>query len=187
MIIAGVDYSLTCPGVCVHDTEKGPPTFDNCHHYFRASQKKFEMFEQGNLHGSTHQPYSSDEERYANLAEWARDILDQHQATHIFLEGYAFSASGKVFNIAEATGQLKHELWLDDRYIFVTVPPTVVKKIFTGKGNASKEQMYDVFEAQNPKANLRLRLTPRSGKCISPVSDVIDAYALVKYGYNIVL
>ena len=34
MIIAGIDYSMSCPAICVYDTQKGKFSFNNTHHYF---------------------------------------------------------------------------------------------------------------------------------------------------------
>ena len=33
MIIAGVDYSLTCPAMCVFDDEDGEFSFEKCNFY----------------------------------------------------------------------------------------------------------------------------------------------------------
>ena len=67
---------------------------------------------------------------------------------------------------------------------FDIVPPTVIKKFATGKGNANKEKMYEAFDVENPGVDIRSWLTPRSTNTISPVSDVVDAYFIVKYGLN---
>ncbi len=34
MIVAGVDYSLTCPAMCVFDTEDGEFNFEKCQFYY---------------------------------------------------------------------------------------------------------------------------------------------------------
>ena len=33
MVIAGIDYSLTCPAICIHDSHDGVFNFDNAHFY----------------------------------------------------------------------------------------------------------------------------------------------------------
>ena len=40
MIIAGVDYSLTCPAMCVFDLEDGEFTFEKCNFYFLTQSRK---------------------------------------------------------------------------------------------------------------------------------------------------
>ena len=56
------------------------------------------------------------------------------------IEDYSFGSKGRVFNLAENCGLLKYMLFKKG-YRFFTVPPTVVKKFATGKGNANKEAM----------------------------------------------
>ena len=40
MIVAGIDYSMTCPGVCIYNTDKDLQ-FKNCDHFFMAPSKKY--------------------------------------------------------------------------------------------------------------------------------------------------
>jgi hypothetical protein len=90
----------------------------------------------------------------------------------------------KVFHIAENTAILKYNLW-DAQIEFDIIPPTVIKKFATGKGNANKEKMYEAFVNENPGVDLRSWLTPRSSNVISPVSDIVDAYFIAKYGLSL--
>jgi Holliday junction resolvasome RuvABC endonuclease subunit len=56
------------------------------------------------------------------------------------IEGYAFAAKGAKFNLGEVGGVLRLALY--DRSIpSIEVPPTYLKKFFTGKGNAQKNVM----------------------------------------------
>ena len=122
-------------------------------------------------------------DRYDDIGNWAISILDDHGVKKAFLEGYSFGSTGRVFNIAENTAILKYNLW--DRYIDTTiVPPTTIKKYATGKGNANKEKMYEAFCNENSKTQLKEMLTPRAARVISPVSDIVDAYYIVKYGLS---
>ena len=140
------------------------------------------MFNEGNLYGENHSSYKSDEDRYDDIANWAMVILlRKNKVNKAFLEGYSYSSTGKVFHIAENTAVLKYLMW-DEELDFEIVPPTVIKKFATGKGNANKEKMYEAFCKENPSVDLRSQLTPRSSNVISPVSDVVDAYFIAKYG-----
>ena len=78
---------------------------------------------------------------------------------------------------------LKYLMWSEELE-FEVVPPTVIKKFATGKGNANKEKMYEAFCTENPKMDLRSQLTPRSSNVISPGNDIVDAYFIAKYGFS---
>ena len=66
---------------------------------------------------------------------------------------------------------------------YQSVPPTVIKKYATGKGNANKDLMYEAFsdELLTPP-DLKSALTPRSKKLTNPVTDIVDAYYIAKWG-----
>jgi len=64
-------------------------------------------------------------------------------------------------------------------YKFFTVPPTVVKKYATGKGNATKEKMYDAFVAETG-VDLHNIISPTT-KLGSPTTDVVDAWYIARY------
>lgn len=69
----------------------------------------------------------------------------EHGIRWVCLEGYAMGAKGRVFDIAEAGGALKHELYLEDINV-VIVPPKTLKKWHTDNGNANKEMMAEAAE-----------------------------------------
>jgi len=59
----------------------------------------------------------------------------------VCMEGYAYNAKGKVFELGECGGIIKLLLrHLGIKAVF-SVPPTDLKKFVTGKASASKEQM----------------------------------------------
>jgi len=182
MIIAGIDYSMSCPAICVHDTKDGDFAFWNTYNYFRSNLRRFDSFNDNRLMGENHGPWKTEEDRYDDIANWALTILlKTHNVNKVFLEGYSYGSTGKVFHIAENTAVLKYLMW-DEELEFEIIPPTVIKKFATGKGNANKEKMYEAFDTENPGVNLRSWLTPRSSNTISPVSDIVDAYFIAKYG-----
>lgn len=66
---------------------------------------------------------------------------------------------------------------------FDCVTPTVIKKFATGKGNADKERMQEVFEAENSiRLKAELNMTEKQW---NPSSDIIDAYWICKYGFTL--
>jgi len=121
------------------------------------------------------------EERYNNISNWILDKVVKHKVECVYIEGYAFNAVGRVFQIAENTGVLKYRLWSNNLNC-ITVPPTVIKKFATGKGNANKEAMQDSFISETG-INLKdiLQLTDKQW---NPSSDIIDSYYVCKYGVS---
>ena len=186
MILAGIDYSLTCPAISVYNTESNNFCFDNVFSYFRSNLKRFDHFNDLNMIAENHNPNTSDEDRYDDIPNWALTILLRtHSVDKVILEGYSYGSTGKVFNIAENTAVLKYSMW-NEELEFEVVPPTVIKKFATGKGNANKEKMYEAFCNENVGSDLRELLTPRSSNVISPVGDIVDSYYILKYGLSLI-
>jgi crossover junction endodeoxyribonuclease RuvC len=179
MRIVGIDYSLTCPCVCVYNPNKGKFKFENCNFYYLTTNKKYILKEKNITGNEGNTDYKSDEERYFNIALWVMKNIGKKDI--VYLEGYSLGSKGLIFNIAEHTGLLKHMLWAFDVKMNV-VPPTVNKKFATGKGNANKELMQEKF-IEETGFNLKdmLKMTDKQW---NPSSDIIDAYYLCKYGAN---
>ena len=111
-------------------------------------------------------------ERYSRLASWVCDELMWQQRPYIAIENYAYSATGRVFNIGENTGILKYMLF-QNKMNFETVTPQMVKKYATGKGNAKKVDMADAFTKETG-----LDLTG-----IKQWSDISDSYWISRWLY----
>lgn len=177
-ILAGIDYSLCGPCICVFEGG-GKFCFDNCCFYFLTDTKKYAKSFMGNIHGELFSEWNQDMERYQSIADWAIDILKDVQ--HVALEGYAYSATGKVFHIAENTGVLKYKLFQEDIPVTI-IPPTEVKKNGCGKGNADKQMMHDAF-LKETGIDLKSIITPDKKDVTSPVSDIIDSYYICKMAH----
>jgi len=176
--IAGIDISLTSPSICVFSGTEF--NFKQCHFYFLTEVIKLSKFFNERLIGGTVE-FSTQEERYHKISGWALKVLATHHVTQVFLEDYAYAATGRVFHIAENGGVLKYRLW-SSQYDTYYIAPTTIKKYATGKGNANKEQMQVAFlnETQyNVKDILGL-----TDKQWNPSSDIIDSYFICKYGYE---
>jgi hypothetical protein len=178
MIIAGIDYSMRSPCICVFTgTTKEAFTFNRCKFYFLTDTKKYAEFFLKNIHGSRFQDWNCDFQRYKSIADWAMDkVMGCEQ---IAIEGYSMGSKGKVFHIAENTGVLKYKIYNSGVPLEV-VPPTTVKKWATGKGNADKEQMHQAF-MKDTGIDLRWKITPDKTKIGNPVSDIVDSYYICKY------
>lgn len=176
MKIAGIDYSMTSPAICIHDTTK-EFKFDNCEVYFMTQLKKYEI-EHKNIHGKLLE-FTDAMDRYDKISSFFIDRVLENDIQYVYIEDYSLGSKGKVFHIAENTGILKYRLW-QFQVDVVCVPPTVIKKFATGKGNSDKQKMQDSFEAENTiRLKHELNMTDKQW---NPSSDIIDAYWICKYG-----
>ena len=185
--IAGIDYSLTSPAICVWKEidDDRHFNFDMCDVYYLETTQRLKRAEHEilNLHTEIYPEWETEEQRHDLLSDWAMSIIS---GCEVFIEGYAFATSGKshVRSVAENTGLLKHKLY-KSKHEYISVPPSVVKKYATGRGNANKEVMYDAFNAELvTPPDLQQRLKPKSKKLSNPVTDIVDAYFIAKWGWE---
>lgn len=178
MIVCGIDYSLTSPAITVHNGESWD--VKNCKFFYKAHNKK-RIVENERFFGTMYPSYDSDVHRYHNLAAWSADILTSHKVDVAFIEGYAFGAVGRVFQIAENAGLLKYLIWQQGiRYdVFA---PTEIKKHATGKGSAPKDKLYEAFLAETG-VDIRQELGIMNVNDWNPVSDIVDSYYIAKLGF----
>ena len=178
MLIAGIDYSLCGPCVCVFNGTLF--SFKHCTFYYLTDIKKYTDIQVQNIFGERFLDYNTDMERYETIADWAMEILVGVE--QIALEGYSFNSTGRVFNIAENTGVLKYKIYQAGTPLTI-FPPQEIKKYATGKGNADKEVMYKSFllETGFPVKDV---IAPDKKNVCSPVSDIIDSYFICKKLYD---
>jgi Holliday junction resolvasome RuvABC endonuclease subunit len=177
MAYAGIDLSLTSPAMCIFhgNTEF---TIEKCTFSYLADIPK-RIINTPQISGKIFPSYTTQYERYENISTWIISTLLENKITKIYLEDYSYGSTGRVFHIAENTGVLKYLLWKNDIEIN-TVPPTVVKKTATGKGNANKEMMQEFF-IKETGLNIKNMLS-LTDKQWNPSSDLIDSYYVCKYG-----
>ena len=186
MKLAGIDYSLTSPAICVWKQNVDRLfDFDSCDLYYLETAQRLKRANIGilNLHPEPYPDWETEEQRHDLLSDWAMSCI---QGCEVFIEGYAFATSGKshVRSVAENSGLLKHKMYKSNQK-FTSVPPTVIKKYATGKGNANKEVMYEAFNAELlTPPDLKTTLKPKSTKLTSPVTDIVDAYFIAKWGWE---
>lgn len=177
----GLDYSMSCPCLCLCE---GDIRIENCRFYFLTDIKKYVgEFSNGKYQGTIFPDYSSEEERFHVISEHFIKILSKIRKDVIIgnmnIEGYAMGAKGRVFAIGENTGVIKHKLYLYGIQ-FNIVPPTVIKKFATGKGNSDKNIMYDFFLTET-KTNLKEIFGYNKTSIGSPIGDIVDSYYICKY------
>ena len=110
-------------------------------------------------------PYSEGTDRVAAILWRVSTWMEEYKPTHICLEDYAYGVgkSGRLFDIGELGGCLKL-LFLSRGLPIILVPPTVLKKFVTGKGNASKQEVMRDLKQKWGRSFVS--------------SDMADAYAL---------
>jgi hypothetical protein len=189
----GIDYSLSSPGVCVN-TSEGEFRYEDCSFYFLTGTKKYDnTFKDNDVRyvGTGHKLYTSEPERYNNIADWAIDIIKSHIKEYqikeklfywpgnptIQIEDYSYGSTGRVFHIAENLGLLKYKLKMECGWDYTLLAPSVIKKFATDKGNANKELMLGAFQ-EDTGVNLGLLL---DSSVKSPITDIADAYFICKY------
>lgn len=169
MITAGIDYSISCPAICLYSGDSKTPKIADCHFYYLTSVKKY-VGKWGGFTGEAYPKWTHPMERYDKISQWAFDKI--HMADTVYIEDYGFNANGRITDLAEHTGVLKYRLWQEYmKYSPVSIGS--VKKALTGKGNASKEQIGKIWAKEIPPVFT-------SGK--SPIADCIDAYGVLLAG-----
>lgn len=176
---AGIDYSMSSPGLVVGNSSNPDELM-----YYGFRQKKKQVSTKPNIILMEYPEYTCNEERYLKLASIFVEILKKNDVKKVWLEGYAYGATGNVFNVGENTGVLKNLLWLAG-IEFEAIAPNVAKKYLTGKGNANKTAMFESYIAKTGHQLDKLIDDERKGdKIPSPVHDLIDAYTMLQVGIS---
>lgn len=185
-VLAGIDYSLRTPCVCIIEPFTGSSTivpYAFCDFYF-LTDKPSHAIDQDNIHGTLMGSWKTPEERYESIADWTLGVLRKHKCKSIGLEDYAFRATNQsaLTQLAESTGLLKYFLHNES---IASTPYSIshIKKFATSKGNATKEMMYQAFVRDNWNSIEEYSICLNSGfgrkpdaTPRSPVTDMVDAY-----------
>jgi Holliday junction resolvasome RuvABC endonuclease subunit len=109
-------------------------------------------------------------ERLEHIWWHVHSALVEREITDVIIEGYAFAANARHHRIGEGGGAVRIAAVQAGAVAIWEVPPTSLKKWFTGKGAASKDDM--MSEAAR-----------RLGAPL-PCHDIADAYALWLAGHD---
>lgn len=175
--VAGIDFSLSCPAMCVHVGD----TWDvsTCKFFYLYSVKKW-IRQNNNLLSQDFAPYFTIEERLDSISSWFVEQLNQFDAPEVFIENYSYTShSSSTHILAEGCGLLKHKIW-QSKFKLQLLPVTAIKKFATGKGNATKEGMFRSFINEGSWLDKAMECPP--GK--SPLADLVDAYFIAKMGFS---
>jgi len=164
----GIDYSMNSPAVCVMKTDY-KDFYNDCQLFYLGSSESTPLH---NVHRYKKHDWKTNEDRFNFLKIFVMKCLNLYpnEIEKVYLEGYSYGSTGRTtFEIGENTGVLKHYLWHSGYEINVT-SPTSIKKYFTGKGNAKKEDMYESFiDNSGAPADFRTVISPKHSKIDSPV------------------
>lgn len=169
-MIWGIDFSITSPAICQLAEDD---SFINSKFWFLTSVKKrVGVF--NNITGSLHKEWSCDMERYQQISDWVMNCIQPSMVDKVYIEGYSLNSKGKIYQIHENTAVLKYRLYTE-HLIFDTIPPTVIKKSATKKGNANKELIYSHFLKSNPDIREWLGIEKKE-KIGNPIGDIVDSF-----------
>lgn len=190
----GIDMSVRSPGLSVYCECTAAPTL---HLYFLCMRKR----DRGRNHVSMiqlphrvlcsigHLPYvpvPSEAKggivHTTRLCQSIREVLTQGctGARTIYIEDYAYGMhdSRATSSLCELGGVLKYVL--QDMGPVVLVAPSRLKKIFTGDGRATKQDMYRAFRARGyPDLYRVFGMGDTATGVPAPISDLVDATALI--------
>lgn len=178
-IYAAIDYSMTCPCLCLH--QGNTFSYSNCQfHYLTDCQKR--VLDHPQFHGKVGpKPNGNNAERFEILANFILQSIPS--GAIVSLEGYSYGSKGTVFEIGENTGLFKYLLWKNLKIVPHIIPPTTIKKYAFGKGNAKKEQMIQSF-VKKTECDIEELFGTKGTKILNPISDIVDAYFLCDYIYH---
>lgn len=174
--LLGIDYSVQCPALCLTD--------GTTHQWFVNYRLRGKPYPSMPTVDWTVSTTEGDLPRFLELADWVVRVVRDTAPDHIALEDYAFSRAGRLTQLGENCGILKGDLWRQFPHIPLhIIGPTTMKKFATGKGFATKDEIWAAFIAREPHAAPWAKLChPKAAKIGSPVADIADAYFLAQYG-----
>lgn len=191
MIVAGVDYSITSPSVCVCSTNDtfewsacsiltitGNTAIQSTENITVVYNPSVDLVKKIPLNEC-----SQNICRYQYLANVSTDFIQRKEVEYVLLEDYSYASSGRTFHLGENVGTIKNCLY-SNGIEFQVVPPTVVKKIVTGKGNANKDDMYKAFVGMTGVDLYDLLGISKKKTIPAPITDIVDAFFICKIAYE---
>jgi len=176
MIISSIDASITSSGITKFYLNDKLEITNKKYLGFTTVKKNVKKNDEGEIIyynlGSKTKPsqFKNDIERFMWFEEKIINFVQD--SNYIGLEGYAFAAKGKVFNIGEFTGNLKKTIYLKGIPLRIYDPNTI-KMFATNNGNCDKSLMLTYF-LKEPE-HLRFEF-PKDLIEKAPYEDIIDSY-----------
>ena len=110
--------------------------------------------------------------RLSSLIDKIKNSMD-NEVKWGAVEGLSFGSIGRMAELGGLSYFIR-KMFIDSNISFIIVPPTVLKKYWTGKGNASKIDMI----AESMKKNIEIPFTKKYNKVELYDDNCVDALAL---------
>lgn len=176
MIIVGIDYSMSSPGLIKAELDENLEIIRMDYQGFCSVAKTAKMDPDHITHFKK-EHFDNNFDRFAKLSELCMEFINEWgDPDYVAIEDYAMgSSSGMNFTIGEATMLTKIAVY-NTGCKFRTYEPTLIKKFATCKGNAKKEQMQEAY-AELGETYIDLEHLPINK---GPREDLVDAYWIAK-------
>lgn len=176
--IIGIDYSMSSPAICRFSGTKF--SFDNCFFHYITGTKKYALHSP-QFHGAMLGEFPTNEHKFDFLADWVINRCPNGDV-FVYIEDFAFAASGRITDMAENTGVLKNKLFHEGIERNKVAPGTLKK--FAIHGRASKHEMIEQFIKETGCDLYKLfDMSPKQKKT-NPLCDIVDSFFLCKYGFE---
>jgi len=176
MVLVGIDYSITSPGVVMLRTYGSDEVVGELSWFGFTSVKKHVASFSDLLVYVKKDMFVSDMERYEFMAKTILDRIKEFAKDDeviVAIEGYALgSSNGLIFNIAEATAILKYNIW-NAGYKLRVYDIGAIKKFGCGSGNGDKVSMGKAFAVAS---DCMKPVLWDLEEYKSPRADIVDAY-----------
>lgn len=175
MKIAGLDLSIQSSGIVIETLNDNLEVIDVEHHAFTSVKK----LTNDTIYHYNKKDYSHPYELYLFFSNKILSLCEDCE--YIAIEDYAYAAQGKIFNLAEFEGYVKLNLFNKNKKLR-KYSVNSIKKFFSGYGLSDKIGMKEAFDKYNfIKPDLSYLPEVKSGKGVSPTSDIIDAFAVCEF------
>lgn len=151
-----IDPSLTGTAVCFQD--------GNNYDFFLIETKKDKSLS----------PSADYTIRVRKIKDEVEKLLKDKIITFAAMEGISFGSVGRIAELG-ALSYFLRDLFMSHNIPFIIIPPTVLKKVFTGKGNSNKDKM--ITEAENRSIKIPF-IKKYKGGIIRYDDNAVDAYAI---------
>jgi crossover junction endodeoxyribonuclease RuvC len=128
MIILGIDSSLACPAYAV----------------VKVSESKAELIETSHIKTNSKK---STGYRLFQIYNWFKDVLERYDFDSIVFEKGFNKFAIATQQIQRTLGVLMFTLYRNEIEDFFEISPTSIKKVITGNGKASKEELAEALES----------------------------------------
>jgi len=160
MIFMGIDQSLTGTGLTIYNGEWH-------YHIIETSKTK-----------DTKSPSIDYTKRLKIITQEILKYIKEYKVTHAAIEGMAFGSRGRVVFDLGGLSHLIRSMLIDQDIKFIVIPPTTLKKYWTGKGNANKEKMIQTTIDKGYNISITKNYGTKKNPNILFDDNVVDSHAL---------